>query len=138
MKFIFKVLLCTLLCQVSFLANEYKYEKTIELSKDEHKKIIVSYGKSKKLFKFRWTLYVNDTLVVLRSYDRIVAQHVLYVKQNRRSIRVDLKPKGEGFKNQSYILIKFVAYDFSIDKAIFKILLSDKNGQVTLEHLENK
>ncbi|MFT5662261.1 MAG: hypothetical protein ACI9TV_002911 [Sulfurimonas sp.] len=119
-------------------ANEYRYIETVKLSKDEHKKFLVKYDKSEKLFKFRWTLYSNSTLVILRSYDRIVAQHVLYAKQNRRSIRVDLKPKGQGFNNLPYVLIKFIEYDFSIDKAIFKLFLSDKGSQVSLEHLEDK
>lgn len=137
MKFIYKIIFVFIcLVMVPLQANEYRYTETIELSKDEHKTFIVKYNKSEKLFKFRWTLYVNGGLVVLRSYDRIVAQHVLYAKENRRSILVDLKPKGEGYGRPPYVLIKFVAFDFAINKAIFKLYVSDKNVQVSLEHLE--
>ena len=138
MKFIFKVLLFIVLNVVYISANEYRYVETIKLSKDEHKKFLVKYDKSEKLFKFRWTLYANSTLVVLRSYDRIVAQNVLYAKHNKRSIRVELKPRGKGYKNLPYVLIKFIEYDFSIDKAVFKLFLSDRESQVSLDHLEDK
>lgn len=119
-------------------ANEYRYTETIKLSKDEYKKFLVKYDQSEKLFKFRWTLYSNGGLVVLRSYDRIVAQNVLYAEHARGSIRVDLKPRGQGFRNRSYVLIKFVEYNFSEQKAVFKLFLSDPKLQVSLEHLEEK
>lgn len=138
MKFIFKVLVFIVLNVVYISANEYRYVETIKLSKDEHKKFLVKYDKSEKLFKFRWTLYSNNTLVLLRSYDRIVAQNVLYLKNNKRSIRVELKPRGQGFKNLPYVLIKFIEYDSSSNKAIFKLFLSDKESQVNLENLEDK
>lgn len=138
MKFVLKVLLFVMFTYVASEANDYRYIETVKLSKDEYKKFLVKYDKSEKLFKFRWTLYSNGGLVVLRSYDRIVAHHVLYSKQNRRSFRVELKPKGTGFRNLPYVLIKFEEYDYGIDKAVFKLFLADKSLQVGLEHLEDK
>ena len=137
MKFIFKIFVFMILSSAYLHSNEYRYIEIIKLAKDEHKKFIVKYDKSEKLFKFRWTLYSNGGLVILRSYDRIVAQHVLYAKQNRRSFRVDLRPSGAGFRITPYVLIKFVEYDFEIKKAVFKLFLSDPGLQVGLEHLED-
>jgi len=138
MSFLFKFFVLSMFIASFLQANEYRYVETIKLSKDEHKKFLVKYDKSEKLFKFRWTLYTNGGIVILRSYDRIVAQHMLFLRQKRRSFRVDLKPKGEGFKNLPYVLIKFIEYDFDINKAVFKLFLSDKDLKVGLEHLEDK
>ena len=61
MKIVFFILFFAL----SIQANNYKYTETIELSKDEYKKFLVKYDETQKMFKFRWTLYTNGTLVVL-------------------------------------------------------------------------
>jgi len=137
-KFIFKFLILVLFTTIYIQANEYQYEETIELSKDEYKKFLVKYDEIQKMFKFRWTLYANDTLVVLRSYDRIVAQNILELRAKRKSFRVDLKPSGAGYNDTPYVLIKFVEYDYSTNKAVFKLFLSDRNLKVGLEHLENE
>ena len=134
MKIVFFILFFAL----SIQANNYKYTETIELSKDEYKKFLVKYDETQKMFKFRWTLYTNGTLVVLRSYDRIVAQHLLTTGLKRKSFRVDLKPSGAGYNDMPYVLIKFVEYDYSNNKVIFKLFLSDRNSKVSLEHLENE
>ena len=134
MKIVFFILFFAL----SIQANNYKYTETIELSKDEYKKFLVKYDETQKMFKFRWTLYTNGTLVLLRSYDRIVAQNILTTGLKRKSFRVDLKPSGAGYNDMPYVLIKFVEYDYSNNKVIFKLFLSDKNSKVSLEHLENE
>ena len=133
-----KVVFFVLFFVLSMQANDYKYEETIELTKDECKKFIVKYDERQKLFKFRWTLYVNGTLTVLRSYDRIVAQNILSTKLKRKRFRLVLKPSGMDYGNTPYILIKFIEYDYSTNKAIFKLFLSDRNSKVSLEHLENE
>jgi hypothetical protein len=118
-------------------ANEYRDIVTIKLKKDEQKKILVKYGTSEKLFKFRWTLYVNGGLVVLRSYDRVVAQNVLYLRDRNRSFRLELKPKGADFYNVPYILVKFKEFDFETNEATFELFLSDKKSQIDLKYLQN-
>jgi len=118
-------------------ANEYRDIVTIKLKKDEHKKILVKYGTSEKLFKFRWTLYTNGGLVVLRAYDRVVAQNVLYLRHKNQSFRLELKPRGADFYSVPYILVKFKEFDFEKNEATFQLFLSDKNMQVNLKFLEN-
>ena len=133
-----RLVLFVLLFVLSVQANEYRFVETIKLSKDEYKKFLVKYDEIQKVFKFRWTLYINDGLVVLRSYDRIVAQNLLSTKAKRRSFRVILKPSGIDYSNTPYILIKFIEYDFGEEKAVFKLFLSDRNSEVSLEDLENE
>ena len=117
-------------------ANEFRDIVTIKLKKDEHKKILVKYGTSEKLFKFRWTLYANGGLVVLRSYDRVVAQNVLYLRHRNQSFRLELKPKGADYYLVPYVLVKFKEFDFETSEATFELFLSDKNMQVNLKFLE--
>ncbi len=117
-------------------ANEYKDIVTIKLKKDVHKKILVSSGKNVKLFKFRWTLYAtNGGLVVFRSYDRTVGQNILYLRHRNQSFRVELLTRGASNYNVPYLLIKFKEFDFQTNEAIFQLFLSDRNSEVSLEHL---
>jgi len=119
-------------------ANEYKDIVTIKLKKDVHKKILVKYGKTEKLFKFRWTLYTDGGLVIFRSYDRIVGQNILYAKRKSRSFRVELMTRGGSYYAVSYILVKFEKFDYETGEAIFQLFLSDTHSKVSLEYLEQK
>jgi hypothetical protein len=118
-------------------ANTYRFQELLKLGKDEQKKFLVKYGNNQKIFEFRWTLRVGDSLVVLRSYDRIVGQNVLHLAPKRDSFRVPLKPYEKSHA-KPYILVKYVEYDFELDKAVLMLFLSDENMQVSLEDLEGK
>jgi hypothetical protein len=117
-------------------ANEYVDMTEISLKKDEYKKILVKYGRTEKLFKMRWTLYHNGGLVVLRSYDQIVAQNVLSLQHKNQSFRVELKPRGANILNVPYFLVKFKAFDFEKNEALFELYLSDKQMVVLINFLE--
>jgi len=118
-------------------ANEYADIRVIKLKKDEQKKILVKYGKNQKLLKFRWTLFTNGGLVVFRSYDRIVAQNILYLRHKNQSFRIELKTRGADFYNVPYILVKFKEFNYETNEASFELFLSDKKSQISLEYLEN-
>ena len=109
----------------------------ISLKKDEQKKILVKYGNIEKLFKFSWTLYKNGGLVVLRSYDKIVSQNVLYLRYKNSSFRFDLMPKGVISYRTPYMLVKFKEFNYETGEAQFELFISDKNMQIILEYLEN-
>lgn len=96
---------------VTFASN-LTLDKEIALKKDIQKKILVKYGSSERLFTFRWTLYKNGGLVTHRSYDRIVAQNILYLRAQNQSFRLELKPRGADAFNVPYILVKFKKFDF--------------------------
>lgn len=114
-------------------ASDYREIKEIVLKKDEQKKILVKYADKEKLFKFRWTLYKNGGLVVFRSYDKIVAQHMLYLRHENQSFRVELMPKGADYKSAAYLLVKFKEFKQESKEAVFEIFLFDGKGQVLLE-----
>ena len=127
-----------LLCNATIFANDLQEVKKFSLKKDEQKKILVKYDNKKRLFKFRWTLYVNDGLIVLRSYDKTVAQNILYLNYRNQSFRLALKTRGADFYNVPYILIKFKKFDVKKNIAVFVLYLSDDKDQIRLQILKNK
>lgn len=118
-------------------ANDFREVRVIKLKKDEQKKILVKYDEQEKLFKFRWTLYKNGGLVLFRSYDKIVAQNILYLKHKNQSFRLELKPKGADYYNVPYLLVKFKEFDYEKNEAIFELFLSDEKMQIKLKYLKN-
>lgn len=138
MKIILKFFIFLSLFFGTLYANEYKDQVIFKLKKDEHKKILVKYGKSERLFKFRWTLYTNGGLVVFKSYDKIVSQNMLYLRYKNQSFRLELMTRGSSNYATPYILVKFKKFDFETNEAVFELFLSDSNSQVSLEYLDDK
>ncbi|MCK9454352.1 MAG: hypothetical protein WCY51_06290 [Sulfurimonas sp.] len=108
----------------------------MSLKKDEQKKILVKYDNKEKIFKLKWTLYKNGGLVISRSYDRVPAQNVLYLRHKNQSFRLELKTRGADFYNVPYILVKFKEFDQKKQEALFEIFLSDDKKQIVLEDLK--
>ena len=117
-------------------ASDFREVKEITLKKDEQKKILVKYGSFEKLFKFSWTLYKNGGLVVFRSYDKIVAQNILYLRHQNQSFRFNLKARGVNSYNVPYVLVKFKEFNHETNAATFVLLLSDDELEMTLEYLK--
>lgn len=135
MKLIFSALIFLMFNSSWLVANQFADIKVIKLKKDEQKKILVKYDTKEKLFKFSWTLYVNSGLVIFRSYDKIVSQNILYLRNKNQSFKFDLKPKGADFYNVPYMLVKFKEFNYETDEAVFELFLSDKNMQISLKYL---
>lgn len=114
-------------------ADDFRQTRIISLKKDELKKIFVKYEDKTKLLSFRWTMYKNGGLVLFRSYDSIVSQHLLYLNHTNQSFRVKLKP-AINFYNEPYMLIRFMEFDFKTKESKFELLLSDRIGNIRLEY----
>jgi len=112
--------------------------KEFSLQKDEQKKILVKYEGREKLFKFRWTLYINDGLVIHRSYDKIVKQGVLYAQSRNQSFKQELISRGAAYYDVPYVLVKFKEFDLKKNEAKFQIFLFDKNNEIRWIFLKNK
>lgn len=135
MKFFLKVFIFVSLTWSTIIANNFTQTLEISLKKDEQKKILVKYDSIEKLFKFRWTLYHNNGLVILRSYDKIVAQNVLYLRGRNQSFLLELSPRGRDYYNPPYFLVTFKKFDYETKTAYFDIHLSDKDLQIEFEEL---
>lgn len=117
-------------------ASELVETKEILLKKDAQKKILVKYDDKQRIFKFRWTLYKNGGLVIFRSYDKIVAQNILYLRHENQSFRVELKSRGIDFYDVPYLLVRFKEFKQDTKEALFELLLFDSKKQVSLEELK--
>ena len=116
-------------------AVDFTQMKDITLKKDQMQKILVIYSNKEKVLKFRWTLFINNGLVIFRSYDRIVAQNVLYQRYKNRSFRVELKTRGMDMYNVPYVLIRFKEFKYDTNEAVLELLLSDASKAVQLKYL---
>lgn len=137
MRAFLQIFFIFILLNNSIYASDLVVIKKISLKKDEKKNILVKYGSKKKLFSFRWTLFVNGGLVIHHSYDTIVSQNMLYLNYQNQSFRVELKPRGADVFNVPYFLIKFKKFDFKKKKAEFDLFLSDDKNQVQIKYLKN-
>ena len=118
-------------------ANTYRDIVKVSLKKDETKRVLIKYGKIQKLFQFRWTLYVNDGLVILKSYDDIVSQNILYLNHKNQSFRTELLSRGANNYKTPYMLVKFLEFDYEKNKAKFELFLSDDEIRVRVKYLKN-
>ncbi len=109
--------------------------KSISLHKDQTEHLIVKSELLQKHLLFRWTLFRDNALVILRSYDTIVAQHTLYLKQSNRSFRVTLFGARKAHEVAPYLVITFKRFDYQSKQAFFDIYLSDDNERVRLEFI---
>lgn len=135
MRVFLQVLVFFALFFSNFDASDFREKRIITLKKDEQKKILVKYGSFEKIFKFRWTLYHNEGLVVFRSYDTIVAQNILYLKFKNQSFKFDIKPNGLEIYAVPYILVKFKSFNYETREATFELFLFDNKMQISLTDL---
>ncbi|WP_297482882.1 hypothetical protein [Sulfurimonas sp.] len=122
----------------AIFANNYVYTKEISLKKDEQKKILVKYDSKEKLFKFSWTLYINGGLVMHRSYDKIVAQNILYLNGKNQSFKLELVTRGANYYEPPYVLVKFKEFNAQKNEAVFQLFLHDKNSEIKWKFLKNR
>ncbi|MEA2111991.1 MAG: hypothetical protein U9P71_08090 [Campylobacterota bacterium] len=116
-------------------ADEWKPSKSISMKKDAIETILVKSGSLQRLFDFRWTLYKNGSIVILRSYDGFVAQNILSSKRKNRSFRVELLPRGLDYRAVPYLVVTFKEFDFKKNEALFDIYLSDDDEKILLQYL---
>ncbi|CAI6163636.1 MAG: hypothetical protein SPLUMA2_SPLUMAMAG2_01130 [uncultured Sulfurimonas sp.] len=79
MQVFVRFLMVTVLLFSTLGATEFADMYEISVKKDESTKFLVKYNNYIREFKFRWTLYVNDGLVMFHSYDAKLAQNILYL-----------------------------------------------------------
>ncbi|MDF1876984.1 hypothetical protein JHD47_04045 [Sulfurimonas sp. SAG-AH-194-L11] len=120
--------------------NAIEFTDMYEISskKDESTKFLVRYSNYEREFKFRWTLYVNEGLVLFHSYDTKLAQTILYLNTKNQSFKVSLKQKDSALYEAPYLLVKFKEFDFKENRAKFEIYLSDKKSQIKIEKIKKK
>lgn len=128
-------MLCMALLLTVAAHAAFRHSKEIRLKKDEIRKIMVQRVGASHLLTFRWTLYKNGGLVVHRSYDGFNAQNVLKLNHKNQSFRIEIDMRGSDPRTFTYILVKFKAFNFESDEAVFDLLLRDDAERVDLKYL---
>ena len=77
-----------------------------------------------KNFSFRWTLYINDGLVVLVNYDGYPYQFILYKGHNGSSFQIPLK------KKRSFLMVEFYDFNFQKREAKFRTLFKNSKAEL--------
>ena len=136
-----KFFLLLFLASFTFAIN-WDYQHTFRLKKDEIATIQVNKEQNKiknsGLFRFRWTLYKNEGLVVLTNYEGFPYQYVLYRKRGRDLIRqiIDKKPPKAWLL--PYMLLKFEDFDEKKEIATIGVFISDPNKNNSVDFIEPK
>ncbi|SFV52005.1 hypothetical protein MNB_SM-4-1449 [hydrothermal vent metagenome] len=138
MQVFVRFLMVTVLLFSTLSATEFADMYEISVKKDESTKFLVKYNNYIREFKFRWTLYVNDGLVMFHSYDAKLAQNILYLNTTNQSFKVFLKPQSNGVYEAPYLLVKFKKFNFEKNRAKFEVFLSDKKSLIKLEKIKKK
>ena len=130
------IFVVTVVFTATIFADQLRDIGKVSLKKDEQKKFLVKYDSYERLFKFRWTLYINDGLVVFRSYDRVVGQNILSLADRRNTFRVELKARGVDHYRVPFMLVQFKEFNYEKNEAEFALLLSDDKMQIEIEELQ--
>ena len=138
MQVFVRFLMVTVLLFSTLGATEFADMYEISVKKDESTKFLVKYNNYIREFTFRWTLYVNDGLVMFHSYDAKLAQNIPYLNTTNQSFKVFLKPKSSASYEAPYLLVKFKEFDFEKNRVKFEVFLSDKKALIKLEKIEKK
>jgi hypothetical protein len=133
---VLQIFLAMLLGSGVVFGADYRDVQKVSLKKDLQKKILVKYAQYERLFKFRWTLYINGGLVVFHSYDKRVAQNILRLNHTNQSFRVALKPRGLDHYNVPYLLVTFKKFDYEKNEALFELYLWGEKMQIQLQNIK--
>lgn len=120
------------------MAKDYKAVEQISLKKDQRERLAIKSEGSRRILEFRWTLYANENLVVLRNFDDSVTQHMLKLNHTNQSFRIELLPHTAYKVKVPYILVKFTGFDFQKDEGQFDIFLQDEKEEIEWEFLKSE
>jgi hypothetical protein len=116
----------------------WDYTHEFNLKKDEVAKIKVlkREDSSVRFIDLRWTLYRDDTLVLLVNYDGFPTQYILQQKHKRNSIKMYLQDDYvDGFK-RAYLIVSFK--DMNLKKAKLVVNITDVKKVFKIEFIDPK
>lgn len=116
------------------LEGDWRESRSVTLEKDEFERIDIKSDYSTRELAFRWTLYTDDTLVVLSRFDDRVTQHMLRRNHTNQSYRLELAAPSARKVKVPYVLVRFTEFDAAANKASFEIHLFDDDREVLLEY----
>lgn len=133
-----------------FAKQSFEYQHQFSLKKDEIGTVIVNRKKVVKkpksdnptneyILHFRWTLYANDTLIVLAKYRGYPTQYAMQKEYPLESIIIPLLPDSvDRMNGRVYLKMEFKDFNQSTKEAVFDILIEDTNQRILVEFKPNK
>lgn len=135
------------LCFTSLFGKQtFEYQHQFILKKDEIGSIFINRKEVTKkakasdnpnneyVLRLRWTLFANNSLIVLIKYRGYPTQYVLQKKYPLESIIVPLLPDSiDEMNGKVYAKIVFADFNQSTKKATFDIYLEDTNERILVE-----
>jgi len=102
-------------------------EEELSLAKDE----FALYDIGGKSLYFRWTLFINDGLVMHYGYDGFPYQNVLYADYKRNGFKIGLEQSFDEHMEPPYFMIVFK--EMKEKAADFSVHLYDPKGSIKLK-----
>lgn len=119
-------------------AIDWDVEKSFKLKKDQIQNILITTPTSEKLLSFRWTLFKNEGLVFLYTFDDHAFQNILYQRHRSRMTKVVFEDIHVKHQIKPFLLFKFQSYDYETGRAEIVVFLNDKEGNVDLKFIPKK
>lgn len=111
----------------------FSWEKELSLQKEQLYSADVNVGSVTKPFKFRWTLFKNEGLVLHISYDKFNHQVILYKDYQRNSFKIPLGLGEDDLRDVPKLLLYFK--DFNDKSAYFKLYIEGLGAFIENENL---
>ncbi|MEA3373664.1 MAG: hypothetical protein U9Q62_08250, partial [Campylobacterota bacterium] len=80
----------------------------------------------------------NERLVLFRTFDGIVAQHIMAQNHHNQSFRIELSSAVPKNLKIPFILVKFKEFDYEKNEALFELMLRDDDETFVLKYLNEK
>ncbi len=135
-----------LFCDFSYAKKQklWDFQYSFNLKKDKIATIFIDKdtkdksGKSLYVLKFRWTLYTNNSLIVLTKYMNYPHQYVLQRKRLFDSIQIKLLSDGKDYRGRAYALIVFSDFNKNRQIATLNVYIKDEMKRMRIEFDEPK
>ena len=121
-----KYFLLIFLLTFNLLARYWDTQYEVSLKKDELAKFNVFVPTGSKQFLFRWTLFINDGLVMISKLDGFPHHYILY-KRHNPSFRLKL------FGRQAFLMVEFIKFDTENNQATFRVMFKNIRGELIQE-----
>ncbi len=131
------VALLLLLASLLFGADEnaitWNFKDEVELRKDQTAAYQIAIDDKMYTLQFRWTLFVNEGLVMLYKLDKFPFQNILYKDYKLNSFKIELKNRAENAYYKPYAIVVFKDFDAKKKLATFSVFIRDEKRPLQAE-----
>ncbi len=139
-----KTLLFFLFTSFLFASVSWDGQQVFRLKKDEFGKIIFhERGKEGSdftyIFKFRWTLYDSQKVILLSNYRDFPRQHSLKFEFRQNTIEQVLLDRAvKNRPKDHYLLLQMDSYDKKKKEIVFLVFIKDSDKKFEIKYIHPK